>query len=245
MTSKLLAALLFLGGAYLSGSVNYAIIVTWLVRRRDIRTLGNRNPGTANVARSVGRGWAVVVFAADLAKGLAPLILARRWFLAGGGALDTLLLAAVGLSAIAGHCWPLFFGFRGGGGIATSIGVYAFFVPAEFFMSVLLGFFAVMLFVRGVRFRLGRWTPILFVTITPFLTLALNWTVRLELPAGMALGGHPWYFVATAFAISFFILGMNVPVMGRALRDLRGLPAPEPGEQPGEPRGGVDARSET
>jgi glycerol-3-phosphate acyltransferase PlsY len=44
--------------AYLSGSVNYAIIVTRLVIGKDIRTLGNKNPGTANVGRNVGKGWA-------------------------------------------------------------------------------------------------------------------------------------------------------------------------------------------
>ena len=60
------AAALALG--YLSGSVNYAILVTRLVLRQDIRELGNKNPGTANVARNVGKGWAALVFFADLLK---------------------------------------------------------------------------------------------------------------------------------------------------------------------------------
>ena len=55
-------ALFLLVLAYASGSVNYAIVVTRIVAGKDIRELGNKNPGTANVGRNLGRGWAAVVF---------------------------------------------------------------------------------------------------------------------------------------------------------------------------------------
>jgi len=208
--------------AYLSGSVNYAIIVTRLVTGNDIRTLGNNNPGTANVGRSVGKGWAGVVFFLDVFKGLGPMILSRLVFFPGDTYWEFFLVAAVGIAAITGHCKPVFFQFRGGGGIATSIGVYAFFIPAELFLCMLSGFLIVMLFIKRVRFRIGQWVPILFIALTPFVTLILNSLVDLPLFSGRTLGGHPWYVLVIAFVLSFFILGMNFSFMGHRLREIGG-----------------------
>ncbi|MBN1837719.1 MAG: glycerol-3-phosphate acyltransferase [Spirochaetales bacterium] len=219
--------LVSLAAAYLCGSVNYAIIVTRLVSGQDIRELGNRNPGTANVARSIGKGWAAVVFFADLFKGLLPVLLARRAVFPDGGALQTLALAAVGIAAIAGHCRPVFFGFRGGGGIATAVGVYLFFIPAELIISMLAGFAAVMLFVRRVRFRLGRWIPIIFVATAPVLTLVLSLLVRVPLPGGISIGGHAWPVVAAVFAISLFLIAMNRRLLAGTFREYGDTHAPE------------------
>jgi len=216
----LIIAILLLVLAYLSGSLNYAVIVTRLVTGKDIRTLGNNNPGTANVGRSVGKGWAAGVFFLDVAKGLGPMILSRLVFFPGDTYLEFFIVAAVGIAAIAGHCKPVFFQFRGGGGIATSIGVYAFFIPAELFLCMLLGFLVVMLFIKRVRFRIGQWVPILFIALTPLVTLALNFFVDLPLFAGRTLGGHAWYVLVIAFVLSFFILGMNFSFMGHRLREI-------------------------
>jgi len=199
--------------AYLSGSVNYAILITRMVTGRDIRTMGNKNPGTANVGRSVGRGWAAAVFFLDMAKGLVPIVLAHRLFFPGDQYWEFFILAAVGIAAITGHCKPLFFRFRGGGGIATSIGVYGFFIPAELLLCMVAAFVIVMLFLRRVRYRVGQWVPILFISMTPFVTLALNSLVHLPLFAARTLGGHPWYIVVIAFVLSFFILVMNFSFM--------------------------------
>ncbi len=218
----LIIAILLLALAYLSGSVNYAIIVTRLVTGKDIRTLGNNNPGTANVGRSVGNGWAAVVFFLDVSKGLGPMILSRLVFFPGNNYWEFFIVAAVGIAAIAGHCKPVFFQFRGGGGIATSIGVYAFFIPAELFLCMLSGFLIVMLFVKRVHFRIGQWVPILFIALTPFVTLILNFFVDLPLFAGRTLGRHPWYVLVIAFGLSFFILGMNFSFMGYRLREIGG-----------------------
>ena len=219
-----LAASLALG--YLSGSVNYAIIVTRLAAGVDIRELGNRNPGTANVARHIGRGWAAVVFFADLFKGFLPMLVARKLFFPGGTASQTLALAAVGIAAIAGHCRPAFFRFRGGNGIATAVGVYLFFVPVELVGSMLAGFALVMLFVRNVRFRFGLWIPIMFVTILPFLTMAVSLAIDIPLVGAVSIGGHPWPVVAGVFAVSLFLLGINRRLLGRALRERGGRRGP-------------------
>jgi len=220
-----LIALLLLVLAYMSGSVNYAIVVTRLVIGKDIRTLGNRNPGTANVGRNVGRGWAAVVFFLDVAKGLAPMILARRAFFPAELYWHYFLVAAVGMAAVTGHCKPVFFRFRGGGGIATSIGVYGFFIPAESLLCLALGYLIAILFLKRIRFRVGQGVPILFVSITPFVTVLLSYIVDLPLFAGRSLGGHPWYIPAITFLLSFFVLGMNI-------RFVQGLFGPA-GEQPG------------
>jgi len=197
--------------AYLSGSVNYAIIVTRLVTGKDIRTMGNNNPGTANVGRSVGRGWAVAVFFLDMAKGLGPMILTRVVFFPGDAFWNYFIVAAVGMAAITGHCKPVFFQFRGGGGIATSIGVYGFFIPGELLFCLLVAFLIAILFIKGVRFRVGQGVPILFVSMTPFVTLLLNYIIDLPLFAGRSLGAHPWYILVIAFLLSLFIIAMNFP----------------------------------
>jgi glycerol-3-phosphate acyltransferase PlsY len=207
MTYLIILLLLIL--AYLSGSVNYAIIVTRLVTGKDIRTLGNKNPGTANVGRSVGRGWAAAVFFLDMAKGLGPMILTRLVFFPGDIYWHYFTVAAVGMAAITGHCKPVFFQFRGGGGIATSIGVYGFFIPAELLLCLVVAFVIAIVFIKGVRFRVGQGVPILFVSMTPFVTLILSLLINVPLFAGLSLGGHPWYVLVIAFLLSLFIIGMN------------------------------------
>ena len=196
--------------AYLSGSINAAIVITKFVKRADIRGLGNRNAGAANVARNVGMGWGVVVFFFDAAKGVVPVILARL-FLFNYDVPGFLALYAMGIAAIVGHCKPVLFKFRGGGGMATSFGIFLFFIPVEFFVSALLGLVVVALFIRNVQFRLARWVPIVYSVITPFLTLALNRFVNVPLYGHISIGGHPWFILAGNFGISLSILAVNFP----------------------------------
>jgi glycerol-3-phosphate acyltransferase PlsY len=208
---------LLLPAAYLYGSVNWAILVTRRVRGVDIRELGTGNPGAANVGRHLGRGWGALVYFLDLSKSLLPLIAGRLWLFPGPGTWDYAALLAAGIAAIAGHCHSVFHGFRGGGGIATSMGVYLFFVPVEFVASVLLGFGGATGLKRRVRFHLGQWTPILFVTLTPFLTLALNRAVHVPLWGRLSIGGHPWWVLAGTFLTSLFVLAMNLRFLARKL----------------------------
>jgi acyl-phosphate glycerol 3-phosphate acyltransferase len=208
---------LMLAVGYLSGSVNYAIIVTRARTGADIRELGNRNAGTANVGRTIGRGWGAMVYFCDFAKALLPLLAARLLFFTDLGPASTLALFAVGMAAIVGHCRPVFFGFRGGGGIATSMPVYLFFIPVEFTASVLLAALLVALFVRHVEFRLGRWVPILFVTIAPFLTLGLNKALSIPLTRRLSIGGHPWSVLVGVLATSVLILIFNTRILRESI----------------------------
>ena len=195
--------------AYLVGSVNSAIIITGLVNKEDIRGLGNKNAGAANVARSVGKGWATFVFFFDAFKGVVPIIFAKLLIFTGNGYAEFLALYAMGIAAIIGHCKPVYYKFKGGGGMATILGIYFFFIPIEFFSSVLLGALIVALFIKNVNFRMTRWIPIVFVIITPFLTLSLNFVVDIPIYAHISLGGHAWYFLAGNFALSLSILRID------------------------------------
>lgn len=112
-------------GSYLFGSVSSAILVTRLWTGKDIRTLGNRNAGAANVARSVGIGPAVCVGLVDFLKGALPVLAARRLGLGEGWAL------AGAVAAVIGHSYPIYFHFRGGKGLATSLGALLALTPLE------------------------------------------------------------------------------------------------------------------
>ncbi len=105
--------------AYLFGSVSSAVIVSRLMGLPDPRTEGSRNPGATNVLRLGSKSGAALTLAGDVAKGIVPVALAR--------AIDVAdpVLAATGLAAFLGHLYPIFFGFKGGKGVATALGVFA------------------------------------------------------------------------------------------------------------------------
>lgn len=103
--------------AYLMGSLSTAIIVSKLTGLPDPREQGSKNPGATNVLRLGGKKAAAVTLLGDAAKGLIPVLIARY--------LDAPadIIAAVGLGAFLGHLYPVFFGFKGGKGVATALGV--------------------------------------------------------------------------------------------------------------------------
>lgn len=104
-------------GAYLLGSLSSAIIICKLAGLPDPRSQGSGNPGATNVLRFGGKKLAALVLLGDILKGLLPALFA---ILAG---LPSSSIAIVGLAAFAGHLYPVFFGFRGGKGVATAVGV--------------------------------------------------------------------------------------------------------------------------
>jgi acyl phosphate:glycerol-3-phosphate acyltransferase len=108
-------------GAYLVGSLSFAVIVSRTLGLADPRSYGSRNPGATNVLRSGNRAAAVATLALDALKGLLP-VLAVQLFGAPYG-LSEGTVALVGLAAFLGHLWPVFFHFHGGKGVATAAGV--------------------------------------------------------------------------------------------------------------------------
>ncbi|MDD1631496.1 MAG: glycerol-3-phosphate 1-O-acyltransferase PlsY [Methylococcaceae bacterium] len=108
---------LFVPAAYLIGSISSAIIICRLMGLPDPREQGSGNPGATNVMRIGGKKAAAITLLGDLLKGLIPVYIANLLGVSVG------LLASIGLAAFLGHLYPVFFKFKGGKGVATSIGV--------------------------------------------------------------------------------------------------------------------------
>ncbi len=116
---------------YLLGSISGALVLG-RVRGIDIRKHGSGNAGGTNALRTVGWAFALSVVLIDLGKGVLAAWLAPKLpsLSASGPLLDPASLAAVaGLAAVVGHIWPVFFGFRGGKGAGTAVGVVAVVAP--------------------------------------------------------------------------------------------------------------------
>mgnify|MGYP001812051837 CR=1 FL=1 len=109
--------LLLIFAAYLLGSISSAIIVCRLLKLPDPRGQGSGNPGATNVMRIGGKKAAAITLIGDMLKGLIPVLIAK--FLGASIAIQAL----VAVAAFLGHLYPVFFGFRGGKGVATALGV--------------------------------------------------------------------------------------------------------------------------
>ena len=107
--------------AYLIGSLSFAVIVSKFYGLDDPRSYGSGNPGATNVLRSGRKKAAALTLLGDALKGLVAVLLAR-WLQSHFGLADE-VVAAVAIAVLAGHMWPLFFGFKGGKGVATALGV--------------------------------------------------------------------------------------------------------------------------
>ena len=103
---------------YLFGSISSAILVSKLFRLGDPREIGSGNPGATNVLRSGNKFAAALTLLGDVLKGVIPVVLAQQASVSSG------VLAMVAIAAFMGHLFPIFFGFKGGKGVATAIGVF-------------------------------------------------------------------------------------------------------------------------
>lgn len=139
MTVPLLGVLVIAAG-YLLGSIPAAILVCRALGRTDPRTTGSRNPGATNVLRVAGRDAAALTLAGDLLKGVAAVVLARAL------SPEPVLWALAGAAAFLGHLYPVFFGFRGGKGVATALGVLLAATPVAGALTVATWFAAFGLF---------------------------------------------------------------------------------------------------
>jgi glycerol-3-phosphate acyltransferase PlsY len=107
--------------AYACGSLSFAVLVSRVMGLEDPRTYGSGNPGATNVLRSGSKKAAILTLLLDALKGYVPVMLAGVF----SERLDVgaWTVGLVGLGAFAGHLWPVFFGFKGGKGVATAAGV--------------------------------------------------------------------------------------------------------------------------
>ncbi len=142
--------------AYVAGSIPFGVLVA-RAKGVDLRKVGSGNIGATNVARALGKGWAVAVLVCDAAKGFVPVWLGRRL------SFPAAVIALAGLSAIVGHMFTLFLRGRGGKGVATSLGVALALSP----VAALLGFGVYVVLYAATRLSslgslLGVWTFSLF-----------------------------------------------------------------------------------
>jgi glycerol-3-phosphate acyltransferase PlsY len=108
-------------GAYLIGSLSFAVIVSRVMGLDDPRTYGSQNPGATNVLRSGNKKAAIATLLFDALKGYLPVMWVKVFGPDFG--LDDFAVAWVAIAAFLGHLWPVFFGFKGGKGVATAAGI--------------------------------------------------------------------------------------------------------------------------
>lgn len=109
--------------AYLIGSINFSIIISKKLAGFDVRQKGSGNAGTTNVLRSVGKKAALITLICDILKGVVAIGIALLFGNIVQNVDKALLVQLAGIFVVVGHTFPIFFGFKGGKGIATSLGI--------------------------------------------------------------------------------------------------------------------------
>lgn len=187
MTATLLYALGFGLLGYLSGSLTPSIWITRLVKGVDVRAGGSGHATTTNTIRQIGFGWGALVFLLDVAKGFLPTWLALH------SAPAAWIIPLTAALAVAGHCWPVFAGFRGGMGLATAAGTMLAVEPLG--ILVCLGLLLVLL----LTLKHGARASVL----TGLLATPLMWLVGLR-------GTIIWLGAALGLVISIrFLIDWN------------------------------------
>jgi glycerol-3-phosphate acyltransferase PlsY len=135
---------LLIAAAFVVGSIPWGLLLTKWIADVDVRTVGSGNVGATNASRVLGRKWGFVVLLLDAAKGAVPVLVFPA--LAGRGGVEWMSVAC-GLAAVLGHVFSPFLRFKGGKGVATSIGAIAAMAPVA--ALAIFGVFAIVLFASG------------------------------------------------------------------------------------------------
>lgn len=166
--------------AYLIGSVNFSILISKKMAGFDVREKGSGNAGSTNVLRTVGKKAAAITLLCDILKGVVSIVIA----IIVGNIVKNLdrefLLQIAGIAVVIGHTFPIFFGFKGGKGVATSLGVL---LMSNWQIGLICLVFALVLMVLTRMVSLGSCgAAVLF----PVLTLFINqhYTVLTEGKSG-------------------------------------------------------------
>ncbi|MGE5474110.1 MAG: glycerol-3-phosphate 1-O-acyltransferase PlsY [Ignavibacteriales bacterium] len=148
---------------YLIGSINSAIIVGKLLKNVDIRTMGSGNAGATNVLRTLGKGPAALVLIGDILKGVIAVLLGRLIFGNDTGAI------LGGFFAVVGHNWPIYFNFKGGKGILTSLAVIMMLTPM---IGLVVSLFAILIIALTRYVSLGS---VLGAILYPIIIIVMEW----------------------------------------------------------------------
>jgi acyl phosphate:glycerol-3-phosphate acyltransferase len=170
--------------AYLLGSIPFSFLIVKLVARKDVRSVGSGNVGATNAMRAAGKAAGVTALLLDVLKGVAAVLVARRL-----GAPPALVGAAA-VSVMLGHCYPVWLGFQGGKGVATSAGAMGALAPPAMTLS-LLAFLISVVWKRYVS--LGSILAAALFPLFVWVTQRLGWEER-----------DPWLLLAAA-VIGLFV----------------------------------------
>ena len=188
----LFAALLTALCGYLLGSISFAVIVSKTMFGQDVRDYGSGNAGMTNILRVYGKKPAAFTLVGDFLKGAVAVLLGRMiygWF----GVVGSDGAHLAGLCALLGHLYPLYFGFRGGKGILTAVGIIAVIDPLVFLGLLLIGL-PLMFLTRIVSVG-----SIVGAACYPFLTLLVDYFT----------GGISWLNFVFAFIMAALVIWMH------------------------------------
>lgn len=207
--------------SYLIGSVSFAVIVSRVGAQDDVRRHGSGNAGMTNILRNYGKKMAALTAIGDFGKGVVAVALGRLLFplLAGEAAALVDAGYVAGFFVILGHLFPLYFGFRGGKGVLTGLGVLLMLDPVVFAILLVL-LLPVVFLVRIVSLA-----SVLGYALFPMFTVVVNW-----------LRGDPFLFklcfAVCIAAIGIFMHRSNIRRLlnGTEYRFGQKKDAPRPGE---------------
>lgn len=126
--NDIVVLIIFAFASYMFGNINWAIIIS-RSKKQDIRSMGSGNPGTLNMSRNMGLKFGLLTFFLDIMKGIVPTLLAffifkGRYFPNSNFEISDFAIYLCGLCVVLGHIYPIVFKFKGGKGIASTIGVF-------------------------------------------------------------------------------------------------------------------------
>lgn len=154
--------------AYAIGSVNFSVIFSKKFAGFDVREKGSGNAGTTNMLRSVGKGLAALTLICDILKGIISILIAIGIGKIAKEVKPEILVQIAGIFAILGHTFPVYFGFKGGKGVATSLGIL---LLVNWQIGLICLVFALVLMILTRMVSLGSiMTSILFPILTIFIT---------------------------------------------------------------------------
>ena len=154
--------------AYLLGSISFSVIISKKMAGFDVREKGSGNAGSTNMLRSVGKGAAALTLICDILKGVVAISIA---IILGNMFKDTnkeLLVQIAGIAVVIGHTFPIFFGFKGGKGVATSLGIL---LMSNWQIGLICLVFALILMILTRMVSLGSCAA---AVLFPVLTLFIN-----------------------------------------------------------------------
>ena len=176
MTAYILMAVI----AYLIGSISFSVIISKKMAGFDVREKGSGNAGSTNVLRTVGKKAAAITLICDVLKGVIAILIAMIIGNIFKNVDKELIVQIAGIAVVLGHTFPIFFGFKGGKGVATSLGVL---LMSNWQIGLICLVFALVLMILTKMVSVGSCgAAVLFPVLTLFINE--NYTVLTEGKSG-------------------------------------------------------------